>query len=240
MALIVFQCPRLPPFTYAPPRVRVGRGAQTEVTFDDPRVSRLHCVLEVEAGELWISDHGSAGGIFVAGQRRARGPLLPGEEVSLGSASFRAWLEEREEPDASALEEARGTRDEGRLRALAERGGGWLRAAASNPCAPADLLALWSQAPDPATLRALTANPGAPAGVLLRLGRRFPGEFWSNPLVDFLLLEDPELRELSSYALCSLLASGNPSPAHLRHFLTHPSEAVREFARNALRGQGEQ
>ncbi len=62
------------------PAVHVGRAPTNELVLTDPFVSSHHCVLWVEAGELWVEDLGSANGTWVDGAR-VEGPV----RVAVGS-----------------------------------------------------------------------------------------------------------------------------------------------------------
>jgi hypothetical protein len=224
--------------TYPPPLVRIGRSPQVEVVLEESLIARHHCDLQVLDGVLWLADRNSSGGIFLRGQRVSAVALPPDEELRLGHVALRAWLEDVPAPTAAELERARTSLDAEELARLALRGGDWLRAVASGTGTPSSLLGRLAGVPDAITQRAVAANPNAPLEVLQRLALRYPESFWSNPQVDMLLLEDPLLGAFSRYVLCSLLGSPYASEAHLRHFLGHPEESVREFAGRALQARG--
>jgi hypothetical protein len=223
------------PMTHLPPVVRIGRSPQVEVVLEESVIARHHCDLQVREGALWLTDQNSSGGIFLQGRRVQSTELPPDEELRLGQTVLRAWLEDIPVPTEAELERARTSAD---AEELALRGGDWLRAVASGVRAPSSLLERLARVPDAITQRAVAANPNTPRSVLLRLAPRYPESFWGNPQVDMLLLEDPLLAWFSRYALCSLLGSPYVSEGHLRHFLGHPTEEVREFAERALRARG--
>lgn len=64
----------------------VGRGEQSDVALDDPKLSRRHLRVDLVSGRILISDH-STNGTWVAEQKLTRGenfPLHGGEEIWLG------------------------------------------------------------------------------------------------------------------------------------------------------------
>lgn len=234
---VAVQIPNFPVFLYAPPRVRLGRGMHCDVILLDDKISRHHSDLWLHEQQLWLTKENSPKGIFPQDQQTAP-RLMPEDGIQLGQFHLCAWLEDIPAPLQRELEEARTTKDTALIEQCFIRGGDWLRAAASNPATPSALLARFATAPDRATLQAITANPNTPRGEIFRLGSLFSEEFWSNPQVLFLLMEDPEFRACSTYELCSLLGSPRAPLEHLRHFLQHPSEIVRDFAERSLKARG--
>lgn len=79
------------------------------------------------------------------------------------------------------------------LEELAFRSAKVNRKIALHPKASPDLLARLAQAPDKQTRRNVTLNPQTPKEVLIDLAPAFAGEFFKNPVFDFLLIEDPNL-----------------------------------------------
>jgi len=67
------------------------------------------------------------------------------------------------------------------------------RLLAKHPRASATLLEKLSHSSDKATRKAVCLNTNVDKAVLLRLAPQFPGEFFRNPVFDWLLLEDPDL-----------------------------------------------
>ncbi|MFA7553014.1 MAG: FHA domain-containing protein [Spongiibacteraceae bacterium] len=65
-------------------------GRSKECTFFVPYklLSREHAVLQVENGELWLEDMGSANGCFVNGARVERARLHDGDKVAFAKLSF--------------------------------------------------------------------------------------------------------------------------------------------------------
>jgi pSer/pThr/pTyr-binding forkhead associated (FHA) protein len=67
--------------------VMVGRHPQCDARLDSLRVSRRHCILTEDGGEVVVRDLGSTNGIRINGPRVERGRLRPGDEISI--AHFR-------------------------------------------------------------------------------------------------------------------------------------------------------
>ncbi|HZZ84936.1 MAG TPA: AgmX/PglI C-terminal domain-containing protein [Anaeromyxobacteraceae bacterium] len=68
------------------PVIKIGRLATAHLRLEDERVARLHSVIEVAGdGGLSIVDMGSAAGTIVNGRRVSRGPLRPGDQITLGA-----------------------------------------------------------------------------------------------------------------------------------------------------------
>lgn len=71
------------------PRITLGRGADCEVTLEDPKkwVSRIHAVLNVEGDEYWLNVVSKVNPVFIAGQRHEPGSrvqLRAGDQVEIG------------------------------------------------------------------------------------------------------------------------------------------------------------
>jgi chromosome segregation ATPase len=63
---------------------RVGRSSDCEVTLHDHRVSREHCVIEVDGAYAAVRDAGSRHGIKVNHQKTPQAPLADGDVVRVG------------------------------------------------------------------------------------------------------------------------------------------------------------
>src|SRR5262245_59245298 len=63
--------------------VIVGRHPQCDARLDSIRVSRRHCCMTPESGELIVRDLGSTNGIRINGQRVEEGRLRIGDELSI-------------------------------------------------------------------------------------------------------------------------------------------------------------
>ncbi len=67
------------------------------------------------------------------------------------------------------------------------------RAVARNPRTPPAALERLSYSSDKVTREAIAGNPNASAAVLTHLGGQFPTQLLDNPVLDFMLLENPGL-----------------------------------------------
>ena len=67
----------------------VGRHPACDTRLDFPRVSRHHCCLMLERGELWVRDLGSTNGIRINGTRVELGRLKDGDELSIAHLRYR-------------------------------------------------------------------------------------------------------------------------------------------------------
>jgi predicted component of type VI protein secretion system len=69
--------------------VVVGRHPQCDARLDSIRVSRRHCCMTPDSGELIVRDLGSTNGIRINGQRIEEGRLRVGDELSIAHIRFR-------------------------------------------------------------------------------------------------------------------------------------------------------
>lgn len=69
--------------------VVVGRHPQCDARLDSIRVSRRHCCMTPDNGELVVRDLGSTNGIRINGQRVEMGRVRPGDELSIAHIRFR-------------------------------------------------------------------------------------------------------------------------------------------------------
>ncbi len=69
--------------------VVVGRHPACDTRLDSLRVSRHHCCLTQENGEVFVRDLGSTNGIRINGQRVETGRLRPGDELSIAHIRYR-------------------------------------------------------------------------------------------------------------------------------------------------------
>jgi pSer/pThr/pTyr-binding forkhead associated (FHA) protein len=67
----------------------VGRHPNCDVRLDSLRVSRHHCCMTQENGEIFVRDLGSTNGIRINGQRVEIGKLQPGDELSIAHYRYR-------------------------------------------------------------------------------------------------------------------------------------------------------
>ena len=66
----------------------IGREATNRLRIPLASVSRHHCELTKDDGELLITDKGSSNGTFVNGKRVKETELAPGDLVSIGPVVF--------------------------------------------------------------------------------------------------------------------------------------------------------
>jgi hypothetical protein len=67
----------------------LGRSRHAETRLDDPGVSRVHCEIELEDGQVLVTDLDSAGGTFINGQRISENVLRPGDVLRIGDTQMR-------------------------------------------------------------------------------------------------------------------------------------------------------
>ncbi|MGE3806162.1 MAG: FHA domain-containing protein [Gemmataceae bacterium] len=74
----------------------VGRHRDCQVRILSPEVSRRHCVLKIEDGEVWVEDLGSLNGTFINEEQiEGRTLLRPGDVLEVGPISFSVHLDEQ-------------------------------------------------------------------------------------------------------------------------------------------------
>lgn len=84
----------------------VGRHPQCDARLDSIRVSRRHCCMTPDNGELLVRDLGSTNGIRINGQRVEAGRLRAGDELSI--AHFRYRLDNGQGQEMTLAEAADG------------------------------------------------------------------------------------------------------------------------------------
>lgn len=76
------------------PRAVIGRSDDAECVLRDPNISRRHAELRQDAAGQWeIFDLGSTNGIKVNGRRVTEAPLREGDQVTIGTTTFRFGIE---------------------------------------------------------------------------------------------------------------------------------------------------
>jgi pSer/pThr/pTyr-binding forkhead associated (FHA) protein len=73
--------------------VTVGRNEDADVHLSDPRVSGLHCKIDLVDGTLIVEDTFSRNGTRVNGCYVRRSPLMPGDELAVGMSTFQVAYE---------------------------------------------------------------------------------------------------------------------------------------------------
>jgi pSer/pThr/pTyr-binding forkhead associated (FHA) protein len=82
----------------------IGRDAECDLRVDDPKISRVHCVIQ-RTGQSWIAaDLDSHNGTLLGGWPLTRQPLKHGDVLQLGAASLQFLLKEDARLAAAALE----------------------------------------------------------------------------------------------------------------------------------------
>lgn len=81
--------------------VVVGRHPLCDARLDSLRVSRHHCCMTQDQGEVVVRDLGSTNGIRINGQRVEFGRLRPGDELSIAHIRFRFDNGQGHEPTLS-------------------------------------------------------------------------------------------------------------------------------------------
>jgi pSer/pThr/pTyr-binding forkhead associated (FHA) protein len=66
----------------------IGRSSDVALRIDDRWISRRHCRLSIEDGELVVEDLGSRHGTYVNGSAVSKSPLTNGSELCLGLSHF--------------------------------------------------------------------------------------------------------------------------------------------------------
>jgi hypothetical protein len=86
--------------------VVVGRHPQCDVRLDSLRVSRHHCCMTQDHGDVIVRDLGSTNGIRINGQRVEIGRLRPGDELSIAHMRYR--LDNGQAHDVTQADNERG------------------------------------------------------------------------------------------------------------------------------------
>lgn len=77
--------------------IKIGRLASAHLRLEDPKVSRIHAVIEIsESREASIIDMGSAEGTRVNGEKVSRARVKHGDEIGLGDSRLVIILDETE------------------------------------------------------------------------------------------------------------------------------------------------
>jgi len=62
----------------------IGRSPEADISIEDDRISRIHCVIERMGQMITIKDKGSTNGTYVDAQKISHARLLPGVPIQLG------------------------------------------------------------------------------------------------------------------------------------------------------------
>ena len=102
--------------------ITVGRGADQDVTVDDPEVSRQHAIFRLEGDAFQVADLHTSNGTFVNGAQIATHTLRPGDSVEIGGATF-TFRSETESPMGKGVETAFASQLKGFAPELSDGGG---------------------------------------------------------------------------------------------------------------------
>ena len=69
--------------------VVVGRHPDCDTQLNSHRVSRWHCILSRDGGEVVVRDLGSRNGTWINGQRVESGRLRPGDKMAIANVFYR-------------------------------------------------------------------------------------------------------------------------------------------------------
>ena len=86
----------------------IGRGQASDTVINDPRISRVHCQVEVDGGTTRLMDKGSSSGTWVREQKVSNHELQPGEVFSIGDTQIRYRIESSTEATTMKGSEAFG------------------------------------------------------------------------------------------------------------------------------------
>jgi diguanylate cyclase (GGDEF)-like protein len=67
----------------------IGRSPQADITLQDDRISRIHCIIEWMGDKITIEDKGSTNGTYVDTRKVNRALLMPGVPVQLGHSMMK-------------------------------------------------------------------------------------------------------------------------------------------------------
>ncbi|MCG8585742.1 MAG: FHA domain-containing protein [Pirellulales bacterium] len=76
------------------PPMTLGRSRDADLTLRHALISRKHCEIAESNGQIIVRDLGSLNGTFIGGQRINEAPLNNGDELMVGSVTFRVQLGE--------------------------------------------------------------------------------------------------------------------------------------------------
>jgi len=75
----------------------IGRGQASNTQINDPRMSRVHCQVQIDGPKTLLLDAGSSSGTFVAGEKIASRELTPGDVFQVGDTQIRYQLDRPQE-----------------------------------------------------------------------------------------------------------------------------------------------
>lgn len=93
--LLIISVKNRPSYThiFSQKSIRIGRLENVDLRLDDPRVSRMHAVIESHSSlGIQLIDMGSAQGTFVNGQSIRKSRLQTGDQIQLGTTSISVYI----------------------------------------------------------------------------------------------------------------------------------------------------
>jgi diguanylate cyclase (GGDEF)-like protein len=81
-------------------KMTAGRSSQADITIDDQRISRIHCVFEWVGDTIMVEDKGSTNGIFYDSKKVTRVVLQPGVPIQLGQSVMKIEYKDQAEIQA--------------------------------------------------------------------------------------------------------------------------------------------
>lgn len=106
---IIFQTDPLKGLDFAlnKPRVSIGRDPNNDIVIDHIEVSRKHALIEVQDGQVTITDVGSLNGTFIDGvQISGATTVLPGQVIEVSEAIRFILAEQESKAEATIVMEA--------------------------------------------------------------------------------------------------------------------------------------
>lgn len=88
IVLVMFKDGERRDFPVNGPTCIVGRKSDCALRVPTADVSRRHCEIKVNKGEITVRDLGSANGTYVNGKRVAESPVKAGDELAVGPVKF--------------------------------------------------------------------------------------------------------------------------------------------------------
>ncbi|HVS12917.1 MAG TPA: FHA domain-containing protein, partial [Thermoanaerobaculia bacterium] len=116
--------------------LRIGRGTDADIRFDDPGIALLHTTIEWDGQRYILADRGSITGTWVDGERVKKIVVEGGETVEIGSYSLKLLRDQPGMPMTVLLHEDEENRPATSMTSAAELAVAELRGAAGPPGAP--------------------------------------------------------------------------------------------------------
>lgn len=120
VVLVMFKDGKSRSFPMKGDKLTIGRAPDSSLRIPTPDVSRNHCEVLIDAGDLIVHDVGSSNGTYVNGKMVDETELSPGDKLRVGPVTFVVQIDGKpakvEGPDvAAALSKGSGNEDTGDL-----------------------------------------------------------------------------------------------------------------------------